>query len=332
MTGSRQLVVGVDGGASSVRVVAADRCGRPVGTARGEGANPVAWGLTEAGARIEATVRAALADVAASDVVQVVIGLAGQGAFSPGELAAAFDPVWRRCGLDCPWRVVSDLEVAHAAAGPEPDGVVILAGTGAAAGEIRDGRLVRYLDGAGWLAGDVGSGFWLGRRTARAAVADLEGRAKPTMLTAAVCEHYGVAMPAGRPARPGEVGRAIELVTAIHRREPVALAGVAPAVLDAAAAGDDVASELVEQAATALLRNAALLLRDAADLRQVALAGGVLLADGPLRSAVRRGLADRWGITPRDARDAAAGAAWCALRLLGDPADPAAHRRLTAPA
>lgn len=330
MTWSQSLVLGVDAGGSSVRVVVADLSGRRLGVGRAAGANPVTWGPVEASARIEAAVRVAVSTVDASQVGRVALGLAGQGAFPPAALAATLDPMWRRCGLTCPWAMYSDLEVAFAAASPEPDGLVVLSGTGATVGEIRHGRLGRYLDGAGWLAGDVGSGFWLGLRAARAAVADLDGRAESTALTAAVCEHLGVAMPP-KPTRAGEGSRAIELVAAIYRREPVRLAELAPLVLDAAAAADAVATRLVERAAAALLDSVALVLRDATDLRQVALAGGVLLADGPLRVAVRRGLVERWGVTPGDARDGAAGAAWCARRELDDPADAtaAAHRRLT---
>jgi glucosamine kinase len=329
VTGTNPLVLGVDAGGTSVRVVVADLSGRRFGIGRAVGASPVARGLEEAAGRIGTAVRAALTTVDATRVARIALGLAGQGAFSRTELDSALDPMWRECGLTCPWAVFSDVEVAFAAASPESDGLVVLSGTGATVGEVRAGRLARYLDGAGWLAGDVGSGYWLGLRAARAAVADREGRGEPTALTAAVCDRLGVAMPTAQ-ARPGEDKGVIDLVAAIYRRPPASLAELAPLVSQAAVGGDAVARRLVDRAAAALLHAAGVLLRDAMDLRRAALAGGVLLAGGPLRDAVRRGLVDRWELTVDDARDGAAGAAWCAVRQLDPKAPAAAHRRLTA--
>jgi glucosamine kinase len=328
VAGTGPLVLGVDAGGTSVRALVADASGRRLGSGRAAGANPVTRGLAEAAERIGEAVRAALSTVDAAAVAEIVVGLAGQGAFPRADLDAVLEPMWRRNGLTCPWALQSDVEVAFAAASPERDGLVVLSGTGAVVGEIRDRRLARYLDGAGWLAGDVGSGYWLGLRAARAAVADREGRGEPTTLTAAVCERFQVAMPAAR-GRPGADQGVIDLVAAIYRWPPASFAALAPLVCEAAVAGDAVAIRLVERAAATLLDEVAVLLRDAADLRQAALAGGVLLAAGPLHDAVRGGLVAGWGLDVADARDGAAGAAWCALCRLDPDPPPAAHRRLT---
>jgi glucosamine kinase len=321
-------VLGVDAGGTSVRALVADPAGRRLSTGRAPGANPVAHGLTEAAERIDEAVRVALATVDPGAIVEIVLGLAGQGAFSRADLDAVLEPVWRRNGLAGPWTPQSDVEVAFAAASPRQDGLVVLAGTGAAVGEIRDGRLARYLDGAGWLAGDVGSGYWLGLRATRAAVADREGRGEPTALTAAVCERFEVAMPTSR-GRPGSDPGVIDLLAAIYRRSPSSLAELAPLVSEAAVGGDPVAARLVERASSALLDEAAVLLRDTGDLRQAALAGGVLLAPGPLHDAVRSGLV-AMGLDVAAAGDGAAGASWCALRRLDPDPPEAVHRRLTA--
>jgi glucosamine kinase len=328
VAGSDPLVLGVDAGGTSVRALVADTSGRRLGFGRAAGANPVARGLPEAAERIDEAVRAALSTVEASEVAEIVVGMAGQGAFPRHDVDAVLEPVWRRNGLTCRWAMYSDVEVAFAAASPRRDGLVVLSGTGAVVGEVRDGRLARYLDGAGWLAGDVGSGYWLGLRAVRAAVADREGRGDPTSLTAAVCERFGVAVPTSR-GRPGTDRGVVDLVTAIYRRAPSSFAELAPLVSAAAVAGDVVATRLVERAATALLDEVAVLLRDTDDLRHAVLAGGVLLAPGPLRDAVRHGLVGRWGFDVAEARDGAAGAAWSALYRLDREPPASAHRELT---
>src|SRR6266496_5735157 len=61
----------------------------------------------------------------------------------------------------------------------------------------------------------------------------------------------------------------------------------------------------------------------------VVLAGGVLLAPGPLSAAVRAGLRARFGHAPALATDGAAGAASLALRALtGRPVPAALHERM----
>ncbi len=59
--------------------------------------------------------------------------------------------------------VISDLELAHAAAFAGGPGVVILAGTGAAALAWDSRGRIRRAGGLGPLFGDEGSAFWLGR-------------------------------------------------------------------------------------------------------------------------------------------------------------------------
>lgn len=59
---------------------------------------------------------------------------------------------------------------------------MLVAGTGAIAAEVRDLRLDRVADGHGWLLGDAGSGFWLGREAVRGLLADLDAGRAPTPL------------------------------------------------------------------------------------------------------------------------------------------------------
>src|SRR6266536_1900720 len=157
---------------------------------------------------------------------------------------------WRSAGLECPFQVVSDLEVAFAAGTPAEDGVVFVSGTGAAAGAVHGARVVRHVDGYGWLLGDDGSGFWLGRQAVRACLTDIDGRGKPTVLTESVLRAFGV------PPR-GDPGTAVTCVKeTVYRRPPVALAELAPLVTTAAGAGDEVAAAIVGRAVDLLISTA----------------------------------------------------------------------------
>jgi N-acetylglucosamine kinase-like BadF-type ATPase len=144
---------------------------RRAGTGRSIAAagNPVSH-PDGAAAASSAALRAALARVDPGQVEASVIGVAGVSALRTPPVAARFGRVWADAGLRCDPGYATDLEVAFAAGTPGPDGSVLVAGTGATAGAVTDRRLTRTADGHGWLLGDDGPGFWLGREAVRAAL------------------------------------------------------------------------------------------------------------------------------------------------------------------
>ena len=106
------------------------------------------------------------------------------------------------------------------------DGYALIAGTGTIAARVQDGQLDRVAGGKGWLVGDSGGGFWIGRKVARAVVAELDERHPPTALTGLVLDAMGIA----RETENAE-GRAralAELVPALYSRQPIQLAEFAP--------------------------------------------------------------------------------------------------------
>jgi N-acetylglucosamine kinase-like BadF-type ATPase len=322
---SEPVVVGIDAGGTRVRALVCDRDGRRCGSGTAAGANPVSRGVGDTATQLGVALSAALSGIDPDRVAMIALGMAGSQAFG-AELAALLPGVGERLGLRCAWLQFSDLEVAFAAGSAADGGLVVLSGTGAAVAEIRDRRMARYVDGAGWLLGDRGSGFWLGWQAARAAVAARDGRGEPTVLAEWIGAEVG-APPAEPAALPGADRGTRDLVGALYRRSPVSLSQFAPLVSRAALAGDVVAVRLIEGAAQALLDEVALMLRP--DTEWVVLAGGVLLGPGPLRDAVVAGLADR-SVRIGEALDGAAGAAWRALQQLpGHQPAAAVHRRLT---
>ncbi|MBV9846648.1 MAG: hypothetical protein JOZ47_16500 [Kutzneria sp.] len=289
-------VVGVDAGGSHTRAVVVGPGNGIVATGQAGGANPVAHGVDTAIARLESALRDATATLRPELVTHCVIGLAG-GATGGAPVRRAVSELAGRLGFDGGCTLVSDVEVAFAAGTESADGVLLLAGTGAVAAELKDHREIRHVDGDGWLLGDDGSGFWLGRQAVRAALAQLDGRGAPTALLGTVAEALD-AEPSTHALR-----------TAAYRRPPVTLAGLAPLVDNAAREGDTVATAIVDNAAELLVASVAALDPVAGGHREAVLAGGALLADGPLTNLVTARLRGRFGLRTRLAGDGALGAA-----------------------
>ena len=294
------MLVGIDAGGTSTRAVLVDGNGEVLGTGRAAGANPTAHGVKHAGQQLAAALRQALGDHSAARVTAAVIGLAG-GSSAGRPLLDEVTRMARELGMVVP-RVVSDVEVAFAAGSEVPDGVLVLSGTGAAAAEMRDWRIKRHVDGNGWLLGDEGSGFWIGRQAVRAVLRMLDGRGRPTKLCDVVC--YALA------AEPDVTS----LEAAVYGEPPVRLATLAPLVTGLYAQ-DRVAAEIITEAAELLLAAVAALDPAGGGYRRAVLAGSLLTADGPLSDMVAGGLRDRFGLVANPALDGALGAAKLANRL-----------------
>ena len=224
-------------------------------------------------------------------------------------------------GVPAPVTLESDVLSAYFSGTPAPDGAVLVVGTGAVAGRVRGGRLVRVADGLGWLLGDAGSGFWIGRRAALAAAADLDGRGRQTLLTDEVLQEFGIAR--GGKELVGRPEALSLLVHQVYQRRPIELARLARIVLRHA--DDPVASMILDSAAEALTTTVTALLGD--DDVPLVLAGGLVGPASALHDRLIGRLSGRRCLT---ATDGLAGAALLALRQAGAEANQAVHARLVA--
>ncbi|MFJ8686797.1 N-acetylglucosamine kinase [Micromonospora wenchangensis] len=325
---SGTVVVGLDVGGTSTRATALTLTGERLGTGRAGGGNPTSHGAEQAAVELSTALREALRVVDPARVHAGAVGLAGAGRLrADPDGRAAFDRAWSDVGLRCPYAVYGDALVGYASGTAAPDGTILIAGTGAIAAQVRDLRLDRIADGHGWLLGDAGSGFWLGREAVRALLADLDAGTVPgpfgRRLLGELTGATGVA------ARPRDTVDAV--VQAVTRRPPVELARFAPLVVDAAVAGDPVAAGLLHRAATHLVDSAARI-RPADAATPLVLGGGLLTGHTPLGAAVRAEAGRRWPDAPvHPAGDGAAGAAWLAARTLPEVIDPVALHALLVP-
>jgi glucosamine kinase len=328
---TESLVLGGDLGGTSTRILVVGTDGREHGRSTAGGGNPISHPAGAAAALGDA-LRTSLAGVDPGRVRASVIGVAGGSALRTPPVAAQFRRVWSEAGLTCDPGYAPDLEVAFAAGTPEPDGAVLVAGTGATAGAVTGHRLTRTADGHGWLLGDDGSGFWLGREAVRAALRTLDAGEPPGRLAGSVLRELGAAETVDEVA-PGQAGRRIvrqrdRVIQAVNSRPGVQLSALAPLVTAAYRDGDPQARSIVERAAAALLTTLGRI-RDQHERTPIVLAGSLTSDTSPVGATLRALLSARFAGPVRPARTGVGGAAWLALAAL-DPAlaTPAAHARL----
>ncbi|MDY7089919.1 MAG: BadF/BadG/BcrA/BcrD ATPase family protein, partial [Actinomycetota bacterium] len=265
------LVVGVDAGGTASKAVVATLDGRIVGRGTGGPGNPLTAGAVAAAEAMGCALRAALRGVAPDDVVRGVLGVAGTSAVIGGDGLTPYGNVWKGLDLRCSMVVVGDAVTAFAAGSPEPAGVVLIAGTGAIAAQVRGEQVVRTADGNGWLLGDLGSGRWIGLQALRTAV-----REWSSSFAATVAGRVG--------ARSAD-----ELIRWAQALPFAEIDELAPLVCALARDEDPHARSITSEAAAELIRTLGKLNADG----PVVLSGALLTAGTPVRDEVRAVLRER---------------------------------------
>lgn len=315
---SAELVVGIDAGGTSTRARATTLDGTVVGVATTGGANPNSHPPSLAAERIADVAAKALDGNDPKHVSAAVLGLAGETKLVDPEVATLFDRAWRATGIPVAYTVVSDSEVAFASATAAQDGTALIAGTGSISVGIRAHRKIRIAGGFGWLLGDEGSGFWLGREVVRATLRALGSGVALTPLGERLYEE-AVGDEVNATSYESRRAAMARLITAANAEPPIRLARFAPLVSEAAAAGDAVAVDILDRAVEHLSGFAVEARAD--DSGPVVLTGALIGPGGPLTERLRARLAERTGAEALLAKDGAAGAAWLAA-LLRDPDAP----------
>ncbi|WP_410648105.1 N-acetylglucosamine kinase [Amycolatopsis sp. cmx-4-54] len=295
----------MDAGGTSTRAIAVDASGAVIGTGRAGGANPNSHPPHEAAARIASAITGALGGLDPAATAACVVGMAGVSKLSDPSIAEIFEAAWEDAGIS-PVRTVPDPEVAYASATSAPDGSVLVAGTGSIAGRIRGRRIVSTVGGYGWLLGDEGSAYWLGREAVRSTLDVLGRGGEPGPLARAVLTE-ALGPSAVDPASDRTpLWRA--LITSANAEAPIRLARFAPFVSEAYREGDPAADEITTRAAALLVTNV-MTARDPGEDTPIVLVGGVLSPEGPVGAKVRAQLA---GIEVLTSTDGVLGAAWLA--------------------
>jgi glucosamine kinase len=318
MTEHSTGLVAVDAGGTSTRTVVVDPAGRCLGYAVAGSGNPTAVGPEAAAASVGESVMGALrsAEVPGERIRLVVLAMAGAGSTPvASEIRRRFAGI----GLEAPLVFESDLLATYFSGTHRPDGYAVVAGTGAGAIRVEDGRQVAVADALGWLLGDEGSGFWIGQRVVRAVLVDLDGRGPSTALTPLMLARLGV--PA--PSEAGDREPITALVRALYASPPVRLADYAGLVFEVS--GDGPADRILDDAAAALVRTLTAVWSPVVS-GPLVLGGGILWR----RRQVGDRLAAACGAEEVHAvADGAVGVAVLALRHAGTHVDMAVFRQVT---
>ncbi|HET7559878.1 MAG TPA: BadF/BadG/BcrA/BcrD ATPase family protein, partial [Limnochordia bacterium] len=238
-----EWIAGIDAGGTRTRALVAPVEGAGGGYGEAGPGNPAALGIEVAAAACRTALDAALraAGLPQARVDRLVVCAAGAG--RPREqagLAAAL----QAAGASV--RVWPDAEAGLATGSPDGTGVCLVAGTGALAyGRDVGGRTARA-GGWGYLLGDEGGGFAVGREALRAALRAGEGSGPPTELLDRILGAWDLA----------DRDALLSIVYAEgDRRERIG--ALAPVAAAAAAAGDAVALAILRDAGGALAELAA---------------------------------------------------------------------------
>lgn len=267
------LVLGIDGGGTHTRALLANAGGATLGVGEAGASNPNAFGYLAAQKEILAAIYHAF-DAAKIDKQMVAAAGLGIGGVDRADERARFQ-TWAEHNIAARASIMNDSEIVLAAGSPDNWGIALIAGTGSLAwGRTREGKTARA-GGWGYLIGDEGSGFDLGRSALRAATQAVDGRGEPTQLLAAILDHWKLSEPQ-------------QLISHVYHTglKPADFAQLAAVVARAARAGDAVALQLLEQAADALATMIGAVAR-ALELREtipLALTGGLLIETESLRA------------------------------------------------
>jgi N-acetylglucosamine kinase-like BadF-type ATPase len=227
-------VLGIDAGGTKTVCFLANEHGDVLGEGRAGGANLQTAGELEAEKVLHSVMEAAIGASGATPSV-ICLGIAG---VDREDDASAVRSIMQRIGYKALTLVVNDALVALTAGVGDGAGVVIVAGTGSIAyGHDGKGWAARA-GGWGYLLGDEGGGFWIGRRALAAVVRQADGRGPATRLTELVLAHL-------RLSRPSD------LIHETYDRGPRrhVIASLAALVHQANTHGDAVAADILRDGA-----------------------------------------------------------------------------------
>ncbi|HWI50698.1 MAG TPA: BadF/BadG/BcrA/BcrD ATPase family protein [Symbiobacteriaceae bacterium] len=278
------LLVGIDGGGTKTRCLVADMAGRILGEGHAGPSNYQAVGQQAATAALRSAVDAALAAAGGSlaDVTAACAGLAGVA--RPEDRPVMLEAL----AFLAPARVelVTDARIALEGALGGAPGVIVISGTGSIAmGRNAAGELFRA-GGWGWILGDDGSGFDIGRRAIAGALAALDGMGPATSLGERICAAWGLE----------RLNQVVPRVYGDVAQSRPAIAALVPLVVQVASEGDTVAAAILDGAGRELGRLAcAVLAKMQMPNGLVAVTGGVVTGVPAVRAALEEALA---GLAP----------------------------------
>ncbi|MEC4985714.1 MAG: BadF/BadG/BcrA/BcrD ATPase family protein [Oscillatoria sp. PMC 1068.18] len=243
-------VLGIDGGGSKTICLLVDAEGQIFGRGEAGSSNYHSVGKLGAFESIYDAINQAVCEISNLKVAGICFGLAGVGRpedisvvrgfieqLQKGDLGTIFSSI-------APEKIVvtHDAEIALVGGVGSAVGVVVIAGTGSIVfGRNCQGETWR-VGGRGHVLGDDGSGYKIAISGLQAVLKADEGRSQKTLIQELLQENYGMINSA-------------DIIAAVYRKGwgVKEIAALAPVVGDAANKGDEIARQIIEQAAIDLV-------------------------------------------------------------------------------
>jgi glucosamine kinase len=287
------LFLGIDGGGTKTSCVIGDEHS-VVGTGTSGGSNVIRVGEVKARESLETAIgqACAAARITPAQIMRTCVGIGGS---ARPEIAGVVRRLLSEC-VSGEIEVVGDMVIAMEAAFGSGPGVIVIAGTGSIAyGRNSKGETARA-GGWGFAISDEGSGHWIGRSAVAVCMRayDEAGAESMNALLHGIMKSWSVTTRE-------------QLVVAANKYPD--FAGLLPAVLSAADAGDTVARAILTQAGAELAALAKIVIARLfgnAGAVPVAVSGGVFcnsslvrqLFDKGVRSAYSQALLSTTAIDP----------------------------------
>lgn len=260
----KQYLLGIDGGGSRSKAVLTDLQGNQIISASGRNLNPLNIGWKAFSGHFTDLVKRTLAEVDKKQIAGVCAGLAGSGAESVRKKA---EIEIRRHFLTAKVFVISDALATLWGAFRGRSGLILIAGTGSICLGMNAEGCIERSGGFGPLAGDEGSGFWIGMEAIRAALRTVDKRASANSLMRIVSEQFNLQ----------DIRELIPELSA-KKIKPVRIAVITPKVIQLSAE-DAYAKKIIKEAGEHLAR----LVKATAE--KLELKGGLLALCGGLWSS-----------------------------------------------
>jgi N-acetylglucosamine kinase-like BadF-type ATPase len=239
-------VLGIDVGGTKTVCLLADEEGTILARAREAGANLQGVGELALEKVLHGVMESAMAGQRVTPSA-ICLGIAGVDRAADQDVVRG---IMERIGYKAKILIVNDALIALQAGIGDAPGIVVVSGTGSIAyGRNARGEAARA-GGWGYVLGDEGSGYWIGRLALRAVVRHADGRGRETSLTPRLLGHFGLT-------------GAAELIRRVYHEElsPSAIGALARYVQQARDAGDFVAAGILDQAAEELMTTAAAVMK-----------------------------------------------------------------------
>ncbi|HDP99843.1 MAG TPA: hypothetical protein ENN22_11760 [bacterium] len=286
------FVIGADGGGTKTELVLVDVTGNLVSKTRVASTNYQAMGGQKVRQELLTGIGRLLkkSNIPASKIDHLFFGLAGAGRKrDQEEVRALFNDTEYKGKIT----VESDAIIALEGAFATEPGIIIISGTGAICfGKNEEGRVVRS-GGWGYLLGDEGSGYSIGRSAIVAALQDFDGRGEKTELRQRITQNFNL----------NSIDEIIPLVYQ-NKIDRVKIANLAPLVFELAQRGDAKSEEIVRNTGRdlgLLAKAVAQKLNFAGEEIKVALIGSVFIQKETLVNNISKELYEiSWNISIND--------------------------------